>query len=195
MTLDRRAEASASAGALRARPNALRAVPPAPGSRAAGLSSATAGRVAAGDPADRRAIGQMCVVVTNLADGDGQILVRNLRRRGTGRVILLARRASRPELVGLLTGGLRGAIASESHASIPVGSRGPSFPTERPDLTLRELEVLRLVADGCSNRAVGEHLGLSALTVKSHLARISRKLGTGDRAALVAISIRSGMLD
>ncbi|WP_291795688.1 LuxR C-terminal-related transcriptional regulator [Cellulomonas sp.] len=184
-----------SAGGLRARPTALRAVPPAPGSRARGMSSANASRIAAGDPADRRAVGQMCVVVSNLADGDGQILVRNLRRRGTGRVILLARRASRPELVGLLTGGLRGAIASESHASIPVGSRGPSFPTERPDLTVRELGVLRLVADGCSNRAVGEHLGLSALTVKSHLARISRKLGTGDRAALVAISIRSGMLD
>ncbi len=183
-----------SAGALRARATDLRAVPPAPGSRAHGISP-TDGRVAAGDPADRRTVGQMCVVVTNLADGDGQILVRNLRRRGTGRVILLARRASRPELVGLLTGGLRGAIASESHASIPVGSRGPSFPTERPDLTVRELGVLRLVADGCSNRAVGEHLGLSALTVKSHLARISRKLGTGDRAALVAISIRSGVLD
>jgi two-component system, NarL family, nitrate/nitrite response regulator NarL len=182
-------------GALRARPTILRSVPPAPGSRATAMRSATADRIAAGDPGDRRTIGQMCVVVTNLADGDGQILVRNLRRRGTGRVILLARRASRPELVGLLTGGLRGAIASESHASIPVGSRGSSFPTERPDLTARELGVLGLVADGCSNRAVGEHLGLSALTVKSHLARISRKLGTGDRAALVAISIRSGILD
>jgi len=183
------------AGALRAHPTALRAVPPAAGNRSDGLRSMAADRAAAGDPADRRAIGQMCVVVTNLADGDGQILVRNLRRRGTGRVILLARRASRPELVGLLTGGLRGAIASESHASIPVSSRGSSFPTERPELTVRELGVLRLVADGCSNRSVGEHLGLSALTVKSHLARISRKLGTGDRAALVAISIRSGILD
>ena len=182
-------------GALRARPPVLRAVPPAGPARASSMRSATAGRMVAADPTDRRAIGQMCVVVTNLADGDGQILVRNLRRRGTGRVILLARRASRPELVGLLTGGLRGAIASESHAAIPVGPRGPAFPTERPDLTTRELGVLRLVADGCSNRAVGEQLGLSALTVKSHLARISRKLGTGDRAALVAISIRSGMLD
>ena len=44
------------------------------------------------------------------------------------------------------------------------------------------------------DRAIGDELGLSALTVKSHLARISRKLGTGDRAALVAISIRTGLL-
>jgi two-component system, NarL family, nitrate/nitrite response regulator NarL len=63
-----------------------------------------------------------------------------------------------------------------------------------PELTARELGVLKLVADGHSNRRIGEDLGLSALTVKSHLARISRKLGTGDRAELVAIVIRGGLL-
>ena len=62
-----------------------------------------------------------------------------------------------------------------------------------PDLTAREISVLKLVADGRTNRLIGEDLGLSALTVKSHLARISRKLGTGDRAELVAISIRGGV--
>jgi len=41
---------------------------------------------------------------------------------------------------------------------------------------------------------IGDELGLSALTVKSHLARISRKLGTGDRAELVAIALRAGLL-
>ena len=53
--------------------------------------------------------------------------------------------------------------------------------------------MLKLVADGRTNRLIGEELGLSALTVKSHLARISRKLGTGDRAELVAISMRGGV--
>jgi DNA-binding NarL/FixJ family response regulator len=138
----------------------------------------------------------MCVVVTELAEGDSQTLVRNLRRRGSGRVILLARRASRRELVTLL----RGAVATEPNAgtgqsvsAAPEAAPAP-FSRSRPDLTSRELSVLRLVADGFSNRAIGEELGLSALTVKSHLARISRKLGTGDRAALVAISIRTGLL-
>jgi two-component system nitrate/nitrite response regulator NarL len=167
---------------------------PTAAARAATLSLATTEYVADAT-APRRALGQMCVVVTNLADGDGQLLVRNLRRHGTGRVILLARRASRPELVSLLAGGLRGAIASESHASIPADRSSTPLASARAELTGRELGVLRLVADGCSNRAVGERLGLSALTVKSHLARISRKLGTGDRAALVAISIRTGLLD
>jgi len=54
--------------------------------------------------------------------------------------------------------------------------------------------VLRLVAEGQSNKLIGDALGLSALTVKSHLARISRKLGTGDRAELVAMVIRAGVL-
>jgi DNA-binding NarL/FixJ family response regulator len=137
----------------------------------------------------------MCVVVTELGEGDGQTLVRNLRRRGSGRVILLARRAGRRDLVGLLTGGLRGAVATEPNAVVGQPGAVPSpFARTRPDLTSRELSVLRLVADGFSNRAIGDELGLSALTVKSHLARISRKLGTGDRAALVAISIRTGLL-
>lgn len=141
----------------------------------------------------------MCVVVTELAEGEGQILVRNLRRRGSGRVILLARRAGRRDLVGLLTGGLRGAVATEPNAAVrqpgaPPDTTPSPFTRPHPDLTSRELSVLRLVADGFSNRTIGEELGLSALTVKSHLARISRKLGTGDRAALVAISIRTGLL-
>jgi DNA-binding NarL/FixJ family response regulator len=52
--------------------------------------------------------------------------------------------------------------------------------------------VLQLVADGKSNKDIGEELGLSALTVKSHLARIARKLGTGDRAEMVVTAMRAG---
>ena len=56
------------------------------------------------------------------------------------------------------------------------------------------MEVLGAVADGMSNKLVGEHLGLSSLTVKSHLARIARKLGTGDRAEMVALAMRAGFI-
>jgi two-component system, NarL family, nitrate/nitrite response regulator NarL len=177
--------------------------PGVPGARAGAVATQARrpGSQGAGTGTDprRRPLGQMCVVVTELAEGDGQTLVRNLRRRGSGRVILLARRAGRRDLVGLLTGGLRGAVATEPNATVGQPGAAPGavpspFARTRPDLTSRELSVLRLVADGFSNRAIGDELGLSALTVKSHLARISRKLGTGDRAALVAISIRTGLL-
>ena len=62
------------------------------------------------------------------------------------------------------------------------------------ELSAREIEVLRLVADGRSNKAIGQTMGLSALTVKSHLARIARKLGTGDRAGMVAVAMRGGII-
>ncbi|QTE31517.1 response regulator transcription factor [Pengzhenrongella sicca] len=145
----------------------------------------------------------MCIVVNELREGEGTTLVRNLGRRGTTRVVLLARRAARRELVQLLAGGLRGAVAADPRRmQLVAGGERPgalslpvqAAPAAHPDLTTRELGVLKLVADGNSNRMIGEELGLSALTVKSHLARISRKLGTGDRAQLVAIVIRSGLL-
>ena len=60
--------------------------------------------------------------------------------------------------------------------------------------TRREVEVLQLVADGRSNKEIGEALNLSALTVKSHLSRIGRKLGTGDRAQMVALAMRAGVI-
>ena len=62
------------------------------------------------------------------------------------------------------------------------------------EISTREIEVIRLVADGRSNKWIGEQLSLSALTVKSHLARIGRKLGTGDRAHMVALAMRAGVI-
>jgi DNA-binding CsgD family transcriptional regulator len=74
----------------------------------------------------------------------------------------------------------------------PPGS--PNHPGGYRELSGREVEVLRLVAEGQSNKAIGVSMGLSALTVKSHLARIARKLGTGDRAGMVAVALRTGII-
>ncbi len=60
--------------------------------------------------------------------------------------------------------------------------------------TAREVEVLQAVSEGLSNKQIGERLGLSSLTVKSHMARIARKLGSGDRAQLVAIAMRAALI-
>lgn len=66
----------------------------------------------------------------------------------------------------------------------------------RPDqpLTLREIEVVKLVAAGMSNTAAAAELGLSPLTVKQHLQRIAVKSGVGDRAGIVGYAIRTGQL-
>jgi len=80
---------------------------------------------------------------------------------------------------------------------VPVGAPGAPGAASAPayrELSGREVEVLRLVAEGQSNKAIGVAMGLSALTVKSHLARIARKLGTGDRAGMVAVALRTGII-
>ncbi len=61
-------------------------------------------------------------------------------------------------------------------------------------LTARELEILALIADGATNRAVGRRLHVSEATVKTHLLGIYGKLGVGDRAAAVAAAFRRGLL-
>ena len=61
-------------------------------------------------------------------------------------------------------------------------------------LTPREREVLELVAEGLSNRAIAERLGNSEHTVKFHVSSLLGKLGAATRAELVGIAIRRGLI-
>jgi DNA-binding NarL/FixJ family response regulator len=61
-------------------------------------------------------------------------------------------------------------------------------------LTNRELEVLRLIADGASNRAAAKRLFISEASVKTHLQHIYDKLDVRDRAAAVGEAYRRGLL-
>ena len=69
-----------------------------------------------------------------------------------------------------------------------------ALPGGQLGLSHREVQVLQAVADGHTNNEIGELLGVSGLTVKSHLARIGRKTGTGDRAEMVASAMRAGLV-
>lgn len=62
-------------------------------------------------------------------------------------------------------------------------------------LTEREVEILKLVAIGCSNRSIGEHLHIAEYTVKDYLKSISSKLGADDRTHAVTIAVRRGYFD
>ena len=87
-----------------------------------------------------------------------------------------------------------GAGASGFLRGAPASPAAPLEPIADYHLSEREIELVRLVADGRSNRSIGQQLGISMLTVKSHLARISRKFGTGDRAHIVAKAMRAGTI-
>jgi len=64
----------------------------------------------------------------------------------------------------------------------------------RPALTSREIEILRLAAEGNSSQQIATALRISLATVKTHLQHIYEKFGVSDRAAAVAHALRSGVL-
>jgi ATP/maltotriose-dependent transcriptional regulator MalT len=76
-----------------------------------------------------------------------------------------------------------------------VGDLVGQVVSQAPDLTVRERQVVRLMADGHSNRAIAESLFLTEATVKTHLVCIYRKLGVDNRAAAVSESVRRGLLE
>lgn len=59
-------------------------------------------------------------------------------------------------------------------------------------LTRRECEVLQLLADGKSNRAIGESLYISEKTVKNHVSNILQKMNVNDRTQAVVVAIKNG---
>jgi LuxR family maltose regulon positive regulatory protein len=82
-----------------------------------------------------------------------------------------------------------------AEAARPVDREARSGNAALPEpLTGRELEVLRLVAEGRSNRQIGRELFVTLGTVKSHVHTISGKLGASNRVEAVAIARRKGLL-
>lgn len=73
-------------------------------------------------------------------------------------------------------------------------ARRLSARTATNSLSQRELEVLRLVAEGLVNKQIGGQLGLSENTVKTHLTRIMGKLDVHDRTSLAMRAVALGLL-
>ena len=68
-------------------------------------------------------------------------------------------------------------------------------PDDQLGLTRRELEVLRLVADGLSNRQIAEELFISAKTASVHVSNILAKLGVRTRVEAAAVAHRLALFD
>ncbi|GGM17583.1 LuxR C-terminal-related transcriptional regulator [Dactylosporangium sucinum] len=129
--------------------------------------------------------------------------------RGNGEAVLQARvgtpaQAAPGGAVPLGTRGLNGTAARTAAAPAArlVGAGVPQQrgdvagepPRRRVELTERELQVLRGMADGKSNAEIGRELFVSEDTVKTHARRLFRKLGARDRAHAVAAAFRAGLV-
>lgn len=68
------------------------------------------------------------------------------------------------------------------------------MPGCQSSLSLRELEVIRLVVDGLGNQQIADRLGLSRRTVQAHIAKAMSKTGTKTRTQLAVSALRSGLV-
>ena len=104
------------------------------------------------------------------------------------------------EFISLLKGVERGEAAITSDVAGRIlddfsrRARGVRGERDAEELTERELEVLRLVVEGHTNRKIGVKLGLSENTVKYHLRHILEKLHLQNRAQVVAYAMRRGLV-
>ena len=98
---------------------------------------------------------------------------------------------SDPEIVLVAEAEEADAVVSER----VIATAAPAtLPQEGAALTPRELDVLRLVAQGLGNKAIAAELDLSTHTVKYHLASVLAKLGVRSRTEAVSRGIRTGLL-
>lgn len=86
------------------------------------------------------------------------------------------------------------AVAAGERFLEPELARRLSARAATNSLSQRELEVLRLVAEGLVNKQIGAELGLSENTVKTHLTRIMTKLDVHDRTSLAMRAVALGLL-
>jgi DNA-binding NarL/FixJ family response regulator len=134
------------------------------------------------------------IVILSMHEGEDYL--REALRAGAAGYVL--KRAAAKELVGAIQAVRRG----ESYLDPALTRTLISDYVRKVDqndattetLTERELEVLRLVAEGMTNRQIALKLNISIKTVQSHRANLMEKLDLHDRTELVRYAIRRGLI-
>ncbi|GAA2538644.1 response regulator transcription factor [Winogradskya consettensis] len=130
------------------------------------------------------------VLVLTTYDSDSDVLPA-IKAGATG---YLLKDTPREELFRAVSAAHRGeSVLSPAVAGRLMGELRSPAPGREP-LSQRELEVLGLIAQGCSNREAATRLFISEATVKTHLLHAYAKLGVRDRAAAVATAFERGLL-
>ncbi|HSJ45334.1 MAG TPA: response regulator transcription factor [Euzebyales bacterium] len=149
-----------------------------------------------------------------MPDMDGVEAISELRRRGhRARVLVLTTYDRDEDIVPAIEAGATGYLLKDTprvdlFRALRATSRGESTLTpsvasrlmgrmrESPEtLSAREIEVLKLVARGRTDRQIGRAIHVSEATVKTHLLRAYDKLGVSDRTAAVVTALERGLLE
>lgn len=133
------------------------------------------------------------VLVLTTYDSDVQIL-RAIEAGAAGYLLKDSPRDTLFEAVRSVAAG--GSPLAPTVAARLLGRLGPGAPNRGGEtLTTRELEVVRLVARGASNREIARDLRISEATVKTHLLKIFEKLGVSDRTSAVTTAMERGLIE
>ncbi|KQQ56261.1 LuxR family transcriptional regulator [Pseudomonas sp. Leaf127] len=115
-----------------------------------------------------------------------------------GAVGYLLKDARRDEMIASLQRVARGEEALNGAVSARLlrrmAERGGQAAPALETLTARERQVLALVAGGCSNRVIGERLGITTGTAKAHVERVIGKLGASDRTQAAVRGVALGLV-
>lgn len=156
----------------------------------------------------RRRWPNLLLIDYRLPDRTGTEYVRDLRRQGVDiPAVLMTANAERGLNEAAREAGAQGSVLKSGKAAELLGalrsvragepafdSRHPRRPPGRAALSAREREVLRLVADGATNREIAATLEIGDETVKTLLARTFAKLGVRRRAEAVSAAYNHGLL-
>jgi len=131
-----------------------------------------------------------------LTDDTEKFLTGSAVRSGVRAI--LPREVKREELLAAVQASVAGLIVLHPEA---LGSLLPTGADEQPELdssdqilTPREIEVLRMIAEGLGNKEIASKLKISDHTVKFHISSIFAKLGAANRAEAVTLGIRLGVI-
>ncbi len=128
------------------------------------------------------AAGARIIVLTSLAE---QLYAERALQAGADGFVM------KTELAATLVDAVQAVLAGEVYLSPSQRSltlrrmAGHAGEPARPQLSPRELEVLRLVADGCSTREIAERLNRSVKTIETHKQTLKTKLGADTQAQLI----------
>lgn len=132
------------------------------------------------------------VLVLTTYDSDAQIL----RAIEAGAAGYLLKDAPREELFAAVrSAAAGGSPLAPAIAARILGRMAGGGGARSNVLTLRELDVVRLVARGASNREIARDLTISEATVKTHLLKIFEKLGVADRTSAVTTAMERGLIE
>ncbi len=130
---------------------------------------------------------QRLALVVLAAGADSAPAIAALRAAGCARIVAISPTREVGRIISAVGAGATGVMITSGK----VDSTGSASGIELSS----QIEIVELVAQGRSNHAIGEELGLPESTVKNQLIKIGCKFHAGDRAHIVALSLRAGVID